>query len=268
LRVEGVLGDTVIRPASATDDAASVGPVDLVLFCVKLWDTEKVGQLCRPLLGADTAVLTLQNGVDGPEILSRILGARHVMAGATSIFATIASPGVIHQPDSVQRIIFGELDGRITPRAEAIREAGEGAGIEMVLTGQIWVELWRKFVYLTALSGMTCYTRGPIGPVRDNPETLRMLRDAMAEAIAVGLAKGVALPPGLLEERMGLALGLAPTMRASMLHDLDHGNRLELPWLSGAVVRMGGETGVPTPTHRRIAEALLPYANGAARPSA
>ncbi len=268
LRVEGARGVTVIEPASATDDPQAIGPVDLVLFCVKLWDTEQAGLLCRPLLGADTAVLTLQNGVDGPDILSRILDARHGMAGATSIFATIASPGVIEQPDPIERIIFGELDGRITPRAEAIRAAGEGAGIEMVLTERVRVELWRKFVYLTALSGMTCYTRGPIGPVRDNPETLRMLRDAMAEAIAVGLAKGVALPPGLLEERMGLALGLAPTMRASMLHDLEHGNRLELPWLSGAVVRMGEETGVPTPTHRRISEALRPYANGAARPSA
>lgn len=268
LRVEGVRGERVIRPSSATDDPRAIGPADLVLFAVKLWDTEGAAELCRPLLGADTAVLTLQNGVDGPEILSRALGARHVMAGATSIFATIAAPGVIRQPDPVQRIIFGELDGRITARAEAIRAAGQRAGIEMILSDRVRVELWRKFVYLTALSGMTCYTRGPIGPVRENPETRRMLEDAMAEAIAVGRAKGVALLDGLLEERMGLALGLAPTMRASMLHDLEHGNRLELPWLSGAVVRMGEETGVPTPTHRRIVEALRPFAGGMKRPGA
>lgn len=265
LRLEGVRGEAVIRPASATDDPRAIGPVDLVLFAVKLWDTEPAAALCRPLLGPESVVLTLQNGVDGPAILSRVLGSRAVMAGATSIFATIAAPGVIRQPDPVQRIIFGELDGRTTPRAEAIRAAGEGAGIEMILTDRVWVELWRKFVYLTALSGLTCYTRGPIGPVRENPETRRMLEDAMAEAIAVGRAKGIPLPANLLEERMGLALGLAPTMRASMLHDLDHGNRLELPWLSGAVLRMGEETGVATPTHRQIVEALQPFVDGARR---
>ena len=262
LRVEGARGALHLNPVHASDDPATIGPVDLVLFCVKLWDTEATAPRCAPMIGADTAVLTLQNGVDAPEVLARALGARHVMAGAAGIFATIAEPGLISQPAPVQTIAFGELDGSDSARGRAIERAMNEAGVETRFTRETDVELWKKFVYLTGLSGMTCFTRGPIGPIRDDPKLLAMLRGAIAEAIAVGRAKGVRLAPEALEERLGVAMRLAPTMKASMLYDLERGNRLELPWLSGAVVRMARALGVPTPIQAQIVDALTPYAQG------
>ncbi len=262
LRVEGARGALHLNPVRATDDPATIGPVDLVLFCVKLWDTEDAAPRCAPMLGTDTAVLTLQNGVDAPEVLARTLGAGHVMAGAAGIFATIAAPGLIAQPASVQAIAFGELGGSDSARGRTIERALSEAGVETRFTRETDVELWKKFVYLTGLSGMTCFTRGPIGPIREDPALLAMLRGAIGEAIAVGRAKGVRLAPDALEERLGVAMRLAPTMKASMLYDLERGNRLELPWLSGAVVRMGREAGVPTPIQTQIVDALTPYAQG------
>ena len=265
LRVEGVRGDLHLHPVRAVEDPAEIGPVDFVLFCVKLWDTEAAAPRCRALLGPDTAVLTLQNGVDGPDILSRALGPAHVMAGAAGIFATIAAPGLIRQPAPVQNIMFGELDGRISARGRAFEAAMTAAGIDGRFTGETQTELWKKFVYLSALSGMTCYTRGPVGPIRDDARLFAMLRAAIAEAIAVGRAKGVRFDDGVLDERLGVAGRLAPEMKTSMLYDLESGNRLELPWLSGAVVRMGRALGVPTPTHEAIVAALEPVAKGKSR---
>ena len=262
LRIDSAVAPCLIAPAKATDDPAVIGPVDIVLFAVKLWDTETAGAACKPLVGPDTAVISLQNGVDAEEVLSRILGREHVMGGVAGIFATIAEPGVIKHVGAVQLMIFGELDGRRTPRAEAFLAASKKAGIDAVLSETIDIELWKKFVYLTALSGVTCYARSAIGPIRENPEQYAMMRAAIVEAVAVARAKGVALAPDVVEERMAVTQRLAPEMRSSMLHDLERGSRLELPWLSGAVVRMGEALGVATPVHRCIRDALAPYAEG------
>lgn len=262
LRIDSTAAPSLIKPAKATANPAEIGPVDIVLFTVKLWDTEAAGQACKPLIGPDTAVISLQNGVDAEEVLSRILGRRHVMGGVAGIFATISEPGTIKHVGAIQLMIFGELDGARSKRAEAFLAASKKAGIDAVLSESIDVELWKKFVYLTALSGMTCFTRASIGQIRDNPEHFAMLRAALEEAIAVARAKGVALPADVLEERLAVAKKLAPEMRSSMLHDLERGSRLELPWLSGTVVRMGEALDVSTPVHRRIRDALLPHAEG------
>lgn len=262
LRIDSTAAPCLIKPAKVTSDPAEIGPVDVVLFAVKLWDTESAGVACKPLIGPDTAVISLQNGVDAEGVLSRILGRQHVMGGVAGIFATISEPGVIKHVGAIQLMIFGELDGQRTARAEAFLAVSKKAGIDAVLSENIDVELWKKFVYLTALSGMTCYTRSAIGRIRNNPEQFAMMRAALEEAIAVARAKGVALPPDVLEERLAVAKRLAPEMRSSMLHDLERGSRLELPWLSGAVVRMGEQLGVSTPVHRRIRDALAPHAEG------
>ncbi|MHB1217348.1 MAG: ketopantoate reductase family protein [Alphaproteobacteria bacterium] len=260
LRIDSTATPCLIKPAKATSDPAEIGPVDVVLFAVKLWDTESAGAACKPLIGPDTAVISLQNGVDAEGVLSRVLGRQHVMGGVAGIFATISEPGVIKHVGAIQLMIFGALDGKRTARAEAFLAASKKAGIDAVLSENIDVELWKKFVYLTALSGMTCYTRSAIGRIRDNPEQFAMMRAALEEAIAVARAKGVALPPDVLEERLSVAKHLAPEMRSSMLHDLERGSRLELPWLSGAVVRMGEQLGISTPVHRRIRDALARHA--------
>ena len=262
LRIDSTVSPCLIKPAKAISNPAEIGPVDIVLFTVKLWDTEAAGEACKKLIGPDTAVISLQNGVDAEDILSRVLGRKYVMGGVAGIFATISEPGVIKHVGAIQLMIFGELDSKRSKRGEAFLAASKAAGIDAVFSESIDVELWKKFVYLTALSGMTCYTRSAIGPIRENPEQFAMMRGALEEAIAVARAKGVALPADVLDERIAVAKRLAPEMRSSMLHDLDRGSRLELPWLSGTVVRMGEQLGVATPIHRRIRDALAPHAEG------
>ncbi|HLI13130.1 MAG TPA: 2-dehydropantoate 2-reductase [Alphaproteobacteria bacterium] len=262
LRIESPRGDLVIRPAQATDDPAAIGPVDIVLFAVKLWDTEAAGALCKPLLGRDTAVVSLLNGVDSEERLAAILGREHVMGGVAYIASTIAAPGLIRHTGTMARLVFGELDGTRSRRGAALLVACERAGIDSQLTDAIATELWRKFVLLAAFSGVTALTRQAAGAIRAEPWARRLFLDAVAEVAAVGRARGIALDTAMVAE-IGATLDRLPAeMRASMAVDLERGNRLELDWLSGAVVRLGEAAGVPTPVHRVIAAALSFYAQG------
>jgi 2-dehydropantoate 2-reductase len=263
LRITGGRGETLLRPAQATDDPASIGPVDLVLFCVKLWDVESAGEAIRPLVGPDTAVIPLQNGVDASERLIPILGAQAVMGGVAQISAAIEAPGVIRQTGTFMRLVFGELDGRITPRGEVFLALCRKAGFEATLSDAILTELWMKFILLATNSGMTALTRRPIGELREDPDIAPYFRSGAEEVAAVGRAKGIALPADAVEKVMAFTRNAPPTMRASMAVDLIRGNRIELPWLSGKVVALGREFGVPTPTHALIYAALKPYINGA-----
>jgi 2-dehydropantoate 2-reductase len=263
LRVVGGRGDTHLVPTQATDDPAKVGPVDLVMFCVKLWDVESAGEAIRPLVGPDTAVLPLQNGVDASERLLPILGPKAVMGGVAQISATIESPGVIRQTGTFMRLVFGELDGSITPRGEAFLALCQKAGFDATLSEKIVTELWMKFILLATNSGMTALTRRPMGELRDDPDILPYFKAGAEEVVAVALAKGVKLPGNAVERVMQFTLASPPKMRASMAVDLIRGNRIELPWLSGKVAAMGRELGVPTPVHAMIYAALKPYTNGA-----
>jgi len=170
LRVEGDRGETVIRPVQATDDPAALGPVDLVLFCVKLWDVESAGTHIRPLIGGETVVIPLQNGVDATERLAPILGAAHVLGGVALVTGSIVAPGVVRQTGTHHGMIFGELDGQITPRVERIRDICRAAGIDAVLSDNIERARWQKFIGLAAVSGLCALTRRPIGDVRDDPD--------------------------------------------------------------------------------------------------
>lgn len=255
LRIEA--GDETFSLAvQASDDPATIGPVDFVLFSVKLWDTEAAAEACRPLIGPETAVLSLQNGVDSEDRIATVLGTRHVLGGVAEISATIAEPGLIRCFSPFQRIRFGELDGSRSPRCAALDAALSAAGIEHAQPEDIRVALWNKFIMLVGLSALTAVTRRPVGEVRADPDTRALLLQVMAETLAVGQASGVSLPADLVETMAERANSLGANVKASMAMDLERGNRLELPWLSGKVVALGKELGVPTPANGFVCAAL------------
>jgi 2-dehydropantoate 2-reductase len=263
LKVLGPRGDIHLQPTKATDDATSIGEVDVVLFCVKLWDVESSGAAIRPLIGKATAVIPLQNGIDASERLIPFVGKGAVMGGVAQISATIAEPGVIRQTGAFMRLTFGELDGRPSARGAAFHKACEAAGFDSLNTNEILVALWEKFVLMGTNSAVSSLTRLPFGKLREDPEVFALFEEGFAEMAAVGRARGVKLAPDL-EERMIRAMrGFPAEMMPSMAVDLLRGNRLELPWLAGKVVALGRELGVPTPTFNVMYAALKPYAHGA-----
>jgi 2-dehydropantoate 2-reductase len=262
LRIEGGRGETHLVPTQATDDPKTVGPVDYVLFCVKLWDVESAGEHIKPLVGPDTAVIPLQNGIDAPERLLPILGPKAVMGGVAQISASIVEPGVVRQVGTFMRLLFGELDGSPSARGEALFALCKKAGFDAVLSDQIVTELWLKFILLATNASLIALVRQPIGKVRDDPDMQPQFVAAYNEVIAVGKARGVKLPPDALDRMLAFNSGAPPTMKPSMALDLERGNRIELPWLGGKVVELGRQLGVPTPTHSFMYAALKPYVMG------
>jgi len=262
LKVTGPRGDTHLVPTQATKNPADIGKVDLVLFCVKLWDVESAGERIKPLIGPDTAVIPLQNGIDAHERLIPILGHNAVMCGVAQISASITAPGVITQVGVFMRMIFGELDGRRSRRAEELLALCGKAGFDATLSEQILTDLWMKFILLASNAGMMALARQPIGVLRDDPDMQPISRSAYQEVIDVGRARGIALPADALEKILDQTNHFPPGMKASMALDLDRGNRLEIPWLSGKVVELGRQLGVPTPTHATMHAMLKPYVMG------
>ena len=262
LRIEGDRGETHIRPAQATDDIASIGTVDFVLLCVKLWDVESAGEQLRAIIGARTAVVPLQNGVDAAERLIPILGVEAVMGGVAFVTGTIRAPGVIRQTGTYQRMTFGELDGRLSERGQRLRELCEAAGFEGVLSPEIMVPIWEKFLLMVPAAGLNALTRLPLGVWRDEPELVALYEGSLRETVAVGLAEGVSLPPDCIDNGMALMRSMPAHHMTSMGNDLLRGNRLELPWFAGKVVELGRRHGIPTPVNGFIYAALKPYING------
>jgi len=262
LKVFSPNGDVLVQPAKATDDPSRVGAVDVVMFCVKLWDVESGAEHCRPLLGADTAVISFQNGVDAEERIAAILGAEHAVGGVAAISAFIESPGVIRHTGKMAWLKYGELDGRSSPRIEAFDAACRKAGFEASISPDIVADIWRKFAFLAPMAGATAATRMPIGPILGDPDARRLFTDLIAETVAVGRARGARLEDGLEAKQLAFAEGLPAEMKASMLGDLERGNRLELPWLTGAVARLGRELGVPTPVSEVVYAVLKLHAEG------
>ena len=267
LRLLSALGDLTLEQVKAESDPSRVGAVDVVLVAVKLWNTEDAMQIARPLLGPATAVVSFQNGVEAIDIATRHFGKPHVMGGVAHIAAVIDSPGVIRNSGTLARLTFGELDGVASPRGTVLLEACRRAGIDASLSDHIERAIWEKFVFIAGLSGMTSLTRMPTGPIRSDPVTREMLRDVMAEVAAVARARGIDLAPDIVDAQMQFIDTLPPGMVASMLGDLTRGKRLEVEWLSGAVVRLGMEAKVPTPLNRAIYAALKLHADGAPPPS-
>jgi len=264
LRVLSAVGNMHVERVTATDDPREVGPVDLVLFDVKLWDTEDAARLIVPMLGADTAVVSFQNGVLKDEVLRRLLGDRAVIGGVCYIAATIAEPGVILHTGAMQRLVFGEHDGVPFARTTAFLAACQRAGINAEISADIRRAIWEKFVFLLAMSGTTSAIGMPIGAIRARPQTRALLRDAMREVVAVGRSQGVSLAEDYVDNRLAFCDTLPAAMTSSMHQDLERGNRLEVDWLSGDVVRRGVATGVATPVSRVLHDVVVLHANGRA----
>jgi 2-dehydropantoate 2-reductase len=262
LTIESAHEPIRIPSVKATDAPATIGPVDLVMFGVKLWDTQAAARSLLPVMGPQTALISFQNGVQKDDMLRPIVGDAALVGGAAYVATTIARPGVIAMTGTMQRLVFGEYDGRRTPRIEAFHAACRAGGINAEIAADIRRELWEKFTFLTALAGATTSIRLPLGPIREHPLTRQFLVDLAREVVAVGRALGVALPVDFAEKRIVAADALPPDMTASMHHDLVRGNRLELEWLSGAVVDLGAKAGVPTPLNRAVRDILVLHAGG------
>jgi len=258
LRVDSLKGDFVIRLAQATDDPSQVGPVDAVLVCVKAWDVPAAAQAMRPLVGPETFVVPLENGVEAPDQLAAVLGAEHVLGGLARIISFIAEPGHIRHTGAEPYVAFGELDRRPSQRAERLRRAFARAGVTAEIPPDIQVAMWEKFLFIAAISGVGAVTRAPAGIMRSLPETRQMLEQAIREVFAVARARGIALPEEVVAKTMAYIDSLPPDGTASMQRDIIAGRPSELEYQNGTVVRLGRESGVPTPTHAFIYASLLP----------
>jgi 2-dehydropantoate 2-reductase len=239
MRADGLTVESAHEPirlpkVNATDDPRSIGPVDIVLFGVKLWDTESAARSLLPIMGPQTGIISLQNGVQKDDTLRKIFGAGAVMGGAAYMATTIGRPGVIAQ----------------------------AGGISAEISDDIRRVIWEKFCFLVGLSGSTTSVRLPLGPIRGNPRTRQFLLDLMRETVAVGRAQGVNLPEDFAEQRLVFADGLPTDMTSSMHHDLQRGRPLEVRWLSGGVVEMGAAAGLPTPANRAVYDVLVLHADG------
>ena len=262
LKILSANGDLTLKPVKATDDIASIGHVDLAMIAVKLWSTEDAARAIAPLMGPNSAVVSWQNGVVAEDILIKQYGKERVIGGVSNIAALIEAPGVIRHNGTMARLIFAELDGKPSKRVNAFAALCKRAHIDHVVSDDIIRAIWQKFIFLASFSGMTCATRLSIGPIRSDPETRAMLKAAIEEVVAIGRAKGVSLPDNQAEQSLAWADNLPATMVASMLGDLNRGNRLELPWLSGNVVKLGKELSVATPVHQFFYTALKLHADG------
>jgi 2-dehydropantoate 2-reductase len=252
LKIESTLGDLHLKDAKATDDPARIGAVDIVLFAVKLWDTEKVAELASPLVKPETRVITFQNGVDSVERLTPILGKDNVVGGIAYIATVIAGPGIIRHTSPFARLRAGRIDGRPDEMLARFVAAGKVAGIDIHETNEINVDRWKKFVFLSSLAGATASTRESLDKILADADTRALMSNLMRDVIAVARATGVALPANFFEEQMKFAESAQPGFKASMAHDLERGNRLELDWLTGRVVALGRELKVPTPTSEAV----------------
>jgi 2-dehydropantoate 2-reductase len=262
LRVMSALGDLNLPKVKATSDTKAIGPVDVVVIAVKLWSTEEAAESAKPLIGPNTVAVSFQNGVVAVDTLLPILGKEHVMGGVANIAALIEEPGVIRHNGTMAVLQFGELDGRRSRRVDALEAACKRANVDCRVPADIQKTIWEKFVFLVTLSAVTTLTRMPIGPLREDPDTRALLRQIADEAVAVGRARGAPLGEGTTDAMFAHYDKLPGTMVASMCGDLRRGNRLELPWLSGTVARLGDELGIPTPGNHFVYAALKHYADG------
>lgn len=258
LVVESAGGESVVRPALATDDPGRAGHVDAVLVGVKAWQVPEAAASLRPLVGPHTFVVPLQNGVEAPEQLAAVIGEEHVVGGLCGTLSWIAGPGRIRTVGKVHFVKFGELDDRPTERTKRLRQAFERAGVNAEIPTDIHRALWEKFLFVVSFGGVGSVTRAPVGVIRSIPETRGMLARCMHEILALGRARRVPLDDSAVDRSMALVDSLDPSGTTSLQRDLAEGEPSELEAWNGAVVRLGREAGVATPTHEFIYRSLLP----------
>ena len=262
LRLDSDIGNALLKPVKVVSDAAEIAAADAVIFAVKMRDTETAAESLRPLVAKGAAVFTFQNGVESAARIGRIVGAGNVVEGAARIASNIPEPGVIKQIGKFAMLEFGERGGKPSARTSALHAACVAAGIDARLSDNISRTLWLKFAMLAPVAAMTALTRGPLGPVRSTPESYALLKSAVEETVKVGIALKTGLEPDDAVKTIKQIDGLPNAMMASMCHDLLAGKPIEVRGLSGAVARLGQETGVPVPTHAFIAAALAPFVDG------
>ncbi|MFF7190423.1 ketopantoate reductase family protein [Streptomyces sp. NPDC008222] len=262
LLVRSPLGDLQVPSDAVVPTIADLGPADLVLVAVKFWDTEDVAAQLAHVIGPDTRVLSLQNGVHKDEALRKVLPKESIVGGACYISAAIQEPGIVVHHGTLQKLVFGEYEGHASDSLQDFLCHCREAGIDAQISDDIERLIWEKFVFLVGLSGATSIVRQPIGVIRGNPRSRALLHDLMAEAVAVGRAAGAHLDAGYAEDRLAFCDTLPAAMSSSMHHDLTQGHRLELPWLGGGVAELGERFGVSTPRNRTVADALAPYESG------
>ena len=260
LQVKSVHGDFLVSPARATDDPAEVGPVDLILFTTKTYHTDVAAQAIKPLVGDDTVVVPLQNGIDAAERLGAYVGREHLIGGVTWLSAAIEAPGVIGQYSQFRRVVLGEFDGKMTARLQTIYETLQATGITVELSADILKVLWTKFVFISAISAFGSLTRASIGEYRQVPETREVLIEALREVAALAQARGVELDGDVVDKTLEFIDNAAPDMKTSMQRDVEAGRPSELESMLGVVPRLGKQTGVPTPV-LRLAYAVLKPGN-------
>jgi len=263
LTVESRLAGTFDVSVRATDDPGEVGPVDLILFCVKAYDTEAAAKGARPLFRPGTMLLSLQNGIDNEERIARAAGHSAGLGAAAYVVSAIKAPGVVAQTAGPGKIVLGELGGGASARTDRLRDVLQEAGITTEVHPDIRADLWQKFLFICAFSGVTAVSRLPIGTVLADPETSALFRGTSEEVEAVARAGGIGLPDDCVEQAVTQAAAVEPWGRGSLYGDLAGGRRLELDSLNGEVVRRGGEHGVETPLNFAIYAALRPYVGGA-----
>ncbi len=259
LRVDSLKGDFVLKPVQATGNPAKVGPVDVVLVGVKAWQVGEVAGAMRPLVGPDTFIVPLQNGVEAPARLAAVLGSSRVLGGFCRIVSYVVEPGYINQAGGDPYVAFGEMDNRRSRRAEKLLAVfAKANGVTAENPPDIQVAMWSKFLLISAWSAMGAVTRAPVGVWRSQPETRQMWQQAMREVLAVAHARDIALPDGIIEKATSYVDGLPPNGTASMQRDVLGGRPSELGTLCGGVTRLGLEASVPTPTHAFVYHTLLP----------
>lgn len=258
LKVKSVHGDFTILPANVTDDLGIVGPVDLILFCVKTYNTEVAALAIQPSVGPHTAVISLQNGIDAAERIGNVIGVEHVIGGATWLSSAVEAPGVIKQISQFRRIVFGELAGGTSERIQSIYEVLKNTGINVEVSEDIQKVLWTKLVFITAVSSIGSLTRFPMGEYRSVPEARNLLSKLMQEVESLARAQGVNLDSDVVQKWMDFVDSAAPTIKPSMQLDVETGHRTELESMIGVVGRKGRELGVPTPIADFVYACLIP----------
>jgi 2-dehydropantoate 2-reductase len=262
LLLSGPAGNIVVNPAVATDDPSEIGPVDAVLFCVKLHDIETAAAAIQPMLKPDTMVISVLNGVDGPRRIASVIGPNHVLGGAAYASGVIEKPGVVSYKSSMASLVIGELDGKTSARAEAFRNGCIDAGFTCSVTDNILGVLWNKFILLATNAGLSSLCRRPVAVVYDDPDLVVMARAMMQEIVEIATVLEIAIDPDIIETSIARSKTFPPDMYASMYHDLARGRPLEVAGLSGHVTRLGIELGISTPHHQTVFACLKPFMNG------
>jgi 2-dehydropantoate 2-reductase len=258
LKVKGIHGDFVVFPASAAQDPGEVGHVDLILFCVKTYNTDEAAEAIRPAVGPQTVVMSLQNGIDAAERIGEVVGVEHVVGGVTWLSSAVEAPGVIKQISQFRRIVFGELDGTRSARIQSIHTVLKNSDITVEISENIQKVLWSKFVFIAAVSSIGSLTRLSMGEYRSIPETRRLLSSIMQEVEAVARAQGVILDSDVVQKSLEFTDNAAPHIKPSMQLDVEVGHRTELESMIGVIGRKGRRLGVPTPVSDFVYSSLLP----------